>query len=444
MLLREINAFFENADQSSTRRTQMVGALSPAARHEILITSGLQFGEIRVFIDPKGIAITVTAECSVPLIGWWNYEGDVTITSSGASITACELISVVKRSWSHSRICRVELKHQDEVEVKVQEKILHSLSILRHDLVDLRLENFYLSANDALPAFNQLRSIFLTGFSGPVQSWSEALNSSAERVEICDTTAFTTESFSYLEDNTLYRLILDNTNVAVSNLDQLKCARALETLSLIDCRKINSFDAASFPELRVLLLGRTPISSDTMTGIETCRHLKLINLGGCREITDINVLGKLKEIREIFVHETNVTNDGIVGLTGCENLEKLNLGGCRHISDVNHLGCLTALKELHLWSTKVSNQGIHGLCHCSSLTELVLDDCTRITDVTSLGWLPSLRWLSLLGTEVNSDGIKELIHCRNIETLALAGTRVDRPPKLWRHEAIMEYLSKFQ
>jgi Leucine-rich repeat (LRR) protein len=444
MLYGEVCSYLEHDTPVSARRTHMMAAMSHFTRRETLNSSGLQFGPVKVFISSEGVSINVCEECSIPPIGWWNIEGPVSVSANCASLTACKLIALLKRSWCQASITRVELSHEDEVGEQVQEKIIHTLGILRDDLIDLRLGNFYLSDEGEVPDFTHLRTLLLTDFSGPIQKWSPTLNNSVERVEICDTVAFTSSSFAHLEDNIWYRLILDNTNITTSNLKQLRCTHTLKTLSLIDCRRIDSFDAAMFPELRLLLLGRTPISSDWLTGIETCRHLHLINLGGCRAITDINVLGQLKEIREIFAHETNVTNSGIAGLAACENLEKLNLGGCRNISNVNHLGCLTALKELHLWSTKVSNSGIRDLSCCSSLTELVLDDCTHITDVSSLGHLPSLRWLSLIGTEVDGHGIKELLHCRSLETLALAGTRIDKPPKLWRHATIIEFLSTFR
>lgn len=442
-MFQEICSFFGDEELSNRRKLRMISALSRTARHEMLLSHGLSFGPINIQYEANSLQIHAAAECAVPPLGWWNVEGAVAVSSNSAPNTACELIALLAKDWTRAKLTKVALKHEDEVEKDAQEVIVKTLTAAADDLTDLRLENFFLTTEDALPFFPNLRNIFLTGYSGPLEKWNAVLNGSAGRVEICDTVAFTNKSFAGLTDASWYRLILDNTNVDICNLELLKCGQTLNTLSLIDCRKIDSFNAELFPELRLLLLSRTPISDDWFTGIETCTHLHLINLGGCHDITDINALGQLKELREIFAHETGVTNDGIAGLSGCENLEKLNLGGCRNVSNVNHLGSLIGLKELHLWSTKTFNDGIQGLCHCTSLTELVLDDCSRITDVAALSHLPSLRWLSLIGTEVNEHGVKELIHCGSLETLALAGTRVDNPPKLWRHEAIIEYLSGF-
>lgn len=444
MLFCEINSFFESSGEVSLRRTHMLGALTPSTRRQVLISSGLQFGDIELQIFPGRLLINICSESTLPPIDWWNYSGDVWISSSSSPMTACKIVALVKQSWRCGRVPCLELKHEDEVEEDAQKAILQCLNDVCDDVFVLRLENYYLNFDDTLPTFSSLSNLCLTGFRGPLPKWARVLNDTTEQVEICDSRCFATDSFAHLNSNKWNRLILDNTNVTASNLDHLHCAQKLKTLSLVDCRQIDSFDATAFPELLRLLMSRTPISSDSFTGIESCRHLQLINLGGCHDISDINALGRLKALREIFVHETGVTNEGIIGLAGCENLEKLNLGGCRYVSNVNQLGQLTALKELHLWSTKVSNTGIRDLCHCSSLTELVLDDCTRITDVATLGRLGSLRWLSLIGTEVTGHGIKELIHCCSLESLALAGTRIEKPPKLWRHETIVEYLSVFQ
>lgn len=444
MYLREIDGYFGRDSEASVQRSLMMAALSPVARREVLATSGMRLGKTDFFINHDGLFIRVAAEGPIPPVAWWNYEGAVSVSSNNSSVTACELIEYLKEAWVSAEICCVKMDNEDEIGEREQMCLLRTLHALSNDLVDLRLENFYLHDNDQLPFCRHLRSLVLKGFRGSLKKWSKILNSSAKQVEISDTVAFTEDSLAHIGGSMLYRLVLDNTNVTMPHLEQLKCARTLTTLSLVDCRRIDSFDAASFPKLRLLLLGRTPISSGRLTSVEECSHLRLINLGGCGAITDINVLGQLKELREVFVHETSVTNDGIAGLAECENLEKLNLGGCRFVSDVSHLGRLTALKELHLWSTRVTNAGVQGLCNCISLTELVLDDCIHITSVSPLALLPSLRWLSLIGTEVNTQGIRELIQCPNLETLALAGTRVENPPKLWQHQAIVEYLSGFQ
>lgn len=422
----------------------MLSAVSPAFRGSALADPGLKLAHTQISVDSAGLNLLIRSEHLVPPLEWWNYGGHVTIESSNAPLAACAFVEMIKSSWPRSTIRSVHLHHDDEVGEEAQKAILRTLHTACGDLVELHLENYYLYPEDKPPLLPSLRTLYLSGLSGPIQSWTPILNGSVERVEIHDTAAFTPESFAFLKSNWWQRLVLDNSNVSDFNLSHLQCASQLKTLSLVDCRQIDSFDGSAFPKLRLLLLSRTPISSDLLTGMETCTHLHLINLGGCRAVTDINFLGGLKSIREIFVHETSVTNEGIMGLAECENLEKLNLGGCRNISNVNHLGRLPALKELHLWSTRVSNAGLRGLCGCASLTELILDDCTRVSDVATLGSLSSLRWLSLIGTEVTSQGIKDLIHCRSLETLALAGTRVEHPPKLWRHDAVVEYLSGFQ
>ncbi|CAG9581702.1 hypothetical protein LMJF_34_0020 [Leishmania major strain Friedlin] len=338
------------------------------------------------------------------------------------------------------RVTRVELTSDDEVDDVVQREILDILCLLQNEVISLRLGKLHMKNAELAPRLPLMNSLSLDSCDGGIEKFISALSTAAEILEISDCFCLSDAMFESMPTTEVHRLVLDNTNVATSWLEHLKCTHSVQTLSLMDCCKIDALRVSAFPELRRLLLCRTPIASESLKGVEKCSHLRIVNLGGCQEIVDVNAFGALKQLRELFLHETSVTNAGIAALADCERLEKLNLGGCVHVSNVNHLGSLVNLLELHLWSTKVTNSGIEGLASCCSLMELVLDDCVRITDVLPLGCLQSIRWLSLIGTEVDARGVKGLIHCQKLETLALGGTRIAHPPKLWRHEAIVEYL----
>ncbi|CBZ30137.1 hypothetical protein, unknown function [Leishmania mexicana MHOM/GT/2001/U1103] len=418
----------------------MLASLSAAARKVALMGEGLTIGSVSFRSSGTEMNVTIVSDGPPPPVGWWCYSGTVTVAAHNTPLGACGVISTLKNAWSVCRVTRVELTSDDEVDAVVQRQILDILGLLQNDVVSLCLGKLHMKNADLAPCLTSLNSLSLNGCDGEIEKWLSALSPAAEIIEISDCFSFSAATFQCMLTTAVRRLVLDNTNVAASCLEHLKCTHSVQTLSLMGCRKIDALQVSAFPELRRLLLCRTPIASESMEGIEKCRHLQIVNLGGCQEIVDVNVFGALKQLRELFLHETSVTNAGIAGLADCERLEKLNLGGCIHVSNINHLGRLVNLLELHLWSTKVTNSGIEGLASCCSLVELVLDDCVRITDVMPLGCLQSIRWISLIGTEVDARGVKGLIHCQKLETLALGGTRIAHPPKLWRHEAIVEYL----
>ncbi|CBZ37485.1 hypothetical protein, unknown function [Leishmania donovani] len=442
LLLTEVCQFHEGGERSplSTRRRLMLASLSPATRKLALTGEGLTIGSVSFRNGGTEMNITIANDGPPPPVGWWRYSGTVTVAGHNAPLGACGVISTVKNAWSVCRVTRVELTSDDGVDAVVQRQILYILGLLQNEVISLCLGKLRMKNADLAPCLPSLNSLSLYGCDGRIEKWLSALSTAAEIVEISDCFSLSDATFKSMPTTSVDRLVLDNTNVAASFLEHLKCRHSVRTLSLMDCRKIDTSQVGAFPQLRRLLLCRTPVASESLEGVEKCHHLQIVNLGGCQEVVDVNVLGALKQLRELFLHETSVTNAGIAALANCKRLEKLNLGGCVHVSNVNHLGRLANLLELHLWSTKVTNSGIEGLASCCSLVELVLDDCVRITDVLPLGCLQSIRWLSLIGTEVEAPGVKGLIHCEKLETLALGGTRIAHPPKLWRHEAIVEYL----
>lgn len=242
---------------------------------------------------------------------------------------------------------------------------------------------------------------------------------------------------------TLRRLMLNGTDVTPEHVASIRCRQGLLRLGLTDCDQIDEVDLAGMEHLEALFLERCHIAStDSLVHLARCKTLVLLNVSGCSEIVDLNVVAELPRLRELFAYHTGVTNGGILGLGMCTSLEKLNLGSCQRVTDVTPLGTLTALKELHLWGTRVNNHGIAALSGCTSLAELLLDGCQRVTDVTPLSTLPHLRWLSLIDTGVTPSGIAALSKCPTLEVLAIAGTEIVDAPRLWNRHSVREFLSR--
>lgn len=95
----------------------------------------------------------------------------------------------------------------------------------------------------------------------------------------------------------------------------LSGSRALEVISLAECRHIN--------DTGVIKLARCPL-------------LRKICFLGCAALKDEGVIGLAKDLtylEEIDVGSTNITGESLRSLTSlCLNLKKVNITGCKKLN----------------------------------------------------------------------------------------------------------------
>lgn len=438
-VLRNVFPYFEGVGRPSLT----LAAVSPAWRFYVFAATEVTVGGLCFHNNEDALVITVRKSCPLPPIAWWPVAGRVVIRTEPTCLEVTgQLLELLKVPWSGASVAGLEVVSSEELDDVVQEALFGVLSLLRSTLEVLEVD--YLGSCHSLCQLSELRSLrrlILNSYGGEIQLLANAVaDLPLDVLEIRDCKTFLPSSKIAARQPPLRMLVLENSNVFSDTVATWPNVDFVERLNLLGCRNIDSIDTGRFPRLRALLLARSGVLMETITSLGTCSCLRVINLAGCRMIKNVNVLATLSSLEELFLHETGVTSDGIVELGRCTSLEKVNLGGCWGVTTVNCLGRLENLKELHLWNTGVTDKGIVGLRNCSSLVELVLDECAGITDVSVLGGLPNLRFLSLLQTEVDAFGIAELCRCPKLETLALAGTRVASPPKLWNHDAIIRFL----
>lgn len=127
-------------------------------------------------------------------------------------------------------------------------------------------------------------------------------------------------------------------------------------------------------EISEIDLKYTDVTDDDLAMVNLFPYLRLINLSGCKKITD-NGLKHLKELprlQELYLFETNIGDKGLSHLTESTYLEKVCLDGTK-ITDagLKYMKKWEAIHMLHINSrNKLSDDGLDQLKHLTSLREL--------------------------------------------------------------------------
>ncbi|EAN99124.1 hypothetical protein C3747_54g154 [Trypanosoma cruzi] len=196
----------------------------------------------------------------------------------------------------------------------------------------------------------------------------------------------------------------------------------LSRLSLEGCRKIESLQwLRALNQLRVLDLGYSSVTDDSLTALRFCPELAKLDLQWCGRITSLMCLvGALCDsLRELNLTETSVTDEGLVPLKDFAALEWISLEGCGAVSDVNVLCNLTRLREVDVGRTRVTNRGVVSLSQCQALRVMRMRQCYRLTDANFLGALQQLEEVDLSDCPVTNEGIAALFGARSLRKLRL-------------------------
>jgi len=180
----------------------------------------------------------------------------------------------------------------------------------------------------------------------------------------------------------------------------------------------------SHPNIGIIKLRYCPLITGEIlyTDSEVKPKLKVLDLGGCRKLTDIGVVGLLnltdgETLTELDLQDTNITLDNISDLNiRLPKLEKLSLGECFNITDavislLNTVG--GELKHLDLSETFITLDNIGDLnTTLLKLEYLLLASCAKITDTGTISLLNrvgcDLKHLDLSKTLITLDNIGDL------------------------------------
>jgi hypothetical protein len=162
-------------------------------------------------------------------------------------------------------------------------------------------------------------------------------------------------------------------------------------------------DLEHLPNLRELLLGEAPVTSDGL------RHL-----------------ARLTEMDELELDDTQVDDEGMAWLAGLSKLTRLNLDGTR-VGDrgLEHIGRLHRLWALVLDQTLVTDAGMPCVAQLTNLEVLGLVN-TQITDAGArhLAKLPNLVLLALAGTQITDASIPVLRQLTTLKELHIRRTKL--------------------
>ena len=193
------------------------------------------------------------------------------------------------------------------------------------------------------------------------------------------------------------------------------CPNILE-ICLYDCRGVTDASFRMNPEenlqLEPIAIDRPSLNQINSNQVDSLHrsNLKVINLSGCAEVTDIGILDVAHSCSQLEIidlsYVSNITNASVFAIAeNCPRLTSIDLSYCQRITDTGvsalATGCLL-LTEINLSSCpEITGASLLTLAeNCSQLNNINMSSCEGITDT------------SLQAAAQN---------CRNLKTLNISG-----------------------
>jgi hypothetical protein len=199
----------------------------------------------------------------------------------------------------------------------------------------------------------------------------------------------------------------------------------LHTLRMDDCHQLSDQDLQSLGALGTL---------------------RTLNLGGCRELTNLEPLRALTQLRELcFAHITKVrsleplggmTLLQVLDLQGCDiedrdlyvlavatQLTDLNLHNCAKITDagLQALTALVRLRRLNMFGcTLLTDDGLRALSGMTELEMLTLSHCLGVSHLEAITNLKALRVLKVYECALTDRALNSVATLRTLQTLCLS------------------------
>jgi hypothetical protein len=223
--------------------------------------------------------------------------------------------------------------------------------------------------------------------------------------------------FNSLVSNAQWGWLFRNTGPAIIRLQDLNIPNAYLPAWFAKCAQYGNLRHVQY-----LDMNGCGVTDALMPYIADCKHLLVLNLRNCDQITDAGLqhvtgLNKLSSLHLGGFRCKKVTDAGLVHVGKLKQLTSLNMADTENITDAGlvHVGKLTQLRRLNLSGLLASSlEYLAGLDH---LLDLKLRYCDNITDASLqyVARLKKLRKLDLYCCETITDaGLK---HLRGLEFL---------------------------
>jgi hypothetical protein len=204
-------------------------------------------------------------------------------------------------------------------------------------------------------------------------------------------------------------LALNDTSVTGEGLEYLKNAKKLERLSLWGATVNDSTlkQLYTIDNLHHLQVIRTPVTDDGMFFLSRITQLRGLDLYQNGAITDISLIGQLKNLETVDIRGNTALNKGFSQLKQLPNLKQLRIGSAPFDdSDIEILDNLKELTFLDLGGTHITDAGLVHLQELKNLKSLNLSE-TKVTDegIKQLKPLTNLEFLELYSTNVTNAGL---------------------------------------
>ena len=168
----------------------------------------------------------------------------------------------------------------------------------------------------------------------------------------------------------------------------LKDAKKITFSSKISYDQVKSFfegeqSIGSFSKLKEINFVSSNINSaDLQEILKKAPNLEKIDLGGCRNIVDLNLAGiNLDKLKDINFAYSNIKSAGLQEiLKQAPNLENIDLWGCRNIVDLNLAGInLGKLKDIDLGYSYINSADLQEILKkAPNLENINLGGCDDI------------------------------------------------------------------
>jgi Leucine-rich repeat (LRR) protein len=225
---------------------------------------------------------------------------------------------------------------------------------------------------------------------------SVTLTSSIYNAQICDTAASVADDFQILFPDP-----------ALNSLIRAKINKPAGAILYGDVKNIDTI--ASFA-----------VISD-LSGIQFCTKLKILDLRGGANFSDLGLLKNLLSLQKLFISETG--NGLITDISPLQNLTQLQDLGltCPNLSDISPIQNLVHLQSLSIVSNNLSN--ISALSNLTQINwlQLISDALGDLNPLQNLTQLKNLQINSKLLTSSNLDVLKNF---KSLIDLTIRGTSI--------------------